>query len=143
MFQAEGEDGSEGYDSEDEDQLVCTRTKRTDVYALGMVCIFPKFVYTFVDLVTLDHAGKSMYTYQLSMLFEPRQEIFTGAIPYSEYRNDVGVYRAIDRKQPPRQPQVLTGPDPRATPMWNILLKCWDHDPSVRPDAPSVLAWVC
>jgi hypothetical protein len=86
-----------------------------------------------------DNARKSMQLNRLSRPLKILQEIITGAVPYFEYKSDVGIYRAIDKKQPPRRPKVLPGPEERAVRMWDLLLRCWDHDPSARPDALLVL----
>ncbi|KAF8597459.1 kinase-like protein [Ceratobasidium sp. AG-I] len=66
-------------------------------------------------------------------------EIFTGSLPYAEFRQDFSVIRAIDKKQTPKRPKILSGPESRANTMWELLLRCWDHDPSARPDAAMVL----
>lgn len=66
-------------------------------------------------------------------------EIFTGAVPYVEYRSDFGVYGAIHQKQPPRRPTELSVNEERPEITWSLLLECWDHDPSARPDATAVL----
>lgn len=50
-----------------------------------------------------------------------------------------GIFGELFRKQLPKRPQELSGPDERTTQTWLLLLKCWDHNPSVRPDASSVL----
>ena len=63
-------------------------------------------------------------------------------VPYAEYRSDMGIYRALYKKKPPKQPKVLSLPEHQITPMWNLLVSCWDHDPSARPDAASVSALV-
>lgn len=62
----------------------------------------------------------------------------SGNVPYAEYKSEMGIYRAIHNKQPPKRPAVLSHTDQRSDPMWSLLLECWDHDPSVRPDASSV-----
>lgn len=67
----------------------------------------------------------------------------TGKVPYAEYVNDMGIYRAIDKKQPPARPIELSGPNERANQMWTLLRKCWDHDPVARPNASLVLTSVC
>lgn len=54
----------------------------------------------------------------------------------------MGIYRAVAVQRPPKRPQQLAGSDTRAAPMWNMLLKCWDHDPSARLDAESVFTLV-
>ena len=66
----------------------------------------------------------------------------TGTVPYSEYRTEMGIYRAIYNKQPPRRPAKLPGHEEQAETMWSVLLECWDHDPIARPDAATVLEMV-
>lgn len=63
-------------------------------------------------------------------------------MPYAEYRNDPGIYRAIYKKEPPKRPGELIGPDERAEQMWELLLHCWNHDPWARPNASSVFTSV-
>jgi len=82
-----------------------TRSRQTDIYALGMTTL----------------------------------EIVSGKVPYSEYKNDVAIIRALDRKRPPMRPKELPCPNERADAIWTLLLQCWDHDPVSRPDALSVL----
>lgn len=50
----------------------------------------------------------------------------------------MGIYRAVDSKQPPKRPEELLGRDKRSDMMWALLLICWDHNPNARPDAPTV-----
>lgn len=63
-------------------------------------------------------------------------------MPYAEYRSDMGIYRALDRKVPPKRPTEFPGTDDRATAMWQLLLQCWDHDPSARPETSAVMTLV-
>ncbi|KAF8597469.1 WD40 repeat-like protein [Ceratobasidium sp. AG-I] len=77
-----------------------------------------------------------MYALGMTLL-----EIVTGRIPYFEFRNDMAVYRAISRKKPPKRPKEMAEGDDRANEMWELLQKCWDHDPAVRPDAPYTLSY--
>ncbi|KAF8594402.1 WD40 repeat-like protein [Ceratobasidium sp. AG-I] len=67
-------------------------------------------------------------------------EIMSGDVPYHYYQRDVTIYGALNKRQPPKCPQVLSEPDGRSSYVWNLLLACWDHDPSARPDASSILA---
>ncbi|KAF8602231.1 WD40 repeat-like protein [Ceratobasidium sp. AG-I] len=69
-------------------------------------------------------------------------EIVSGAVPYAEYRSDMGIYRAIDRKQLPKRPKLPAGPDEPANQMWALLVRCWDHDPDDRPEASFVLRFL-
>jgi len=65
-------------------------------------------------------------------------EIITGKVPYSEYRNDVSIIRALDKKQLPVCPEELQGPNARAELMWTALRTCLYQDPAARPTA----AWL-
>ncbi|KAF8599438.1 hypothetical protein BDV93DRAFT_590957 [Ceratobasidium sp. AG-I] len=67
-------------------------------------------------------------------------EVISGNVPYYQYAFDVAIFHALSKKQPPKRPQELSGSDERSTHMWTIFLQCWDHDPSARPNASSVLA---
>lgn len=65
------------------------------------------------------------------------QEIISGNVPYAEYQSDMGIYRAIHAKKPPKRPKEIGVRTEIATPLWELLLRCWDHDPSARPNAVS------
>ncbi|KAF8602233.1 hypothetical protein BDV93DRAFT_444457, partial [Ceratobasidium sp. AG-I] len=69
-------------------------------------------------------------------------EIVSGDMPYAEYRNDMSIYRAIDKKQLPRRPEQLTGTDEPTNMLWALLVRCWNHDPGARPEASFVLRFV-
>ncbi|KAF8596613.1 hypothetical protein BDV93DRAFT_527976 [Ceratobasidium sp. AG-I] len=69
-------------------------------------------------------------------------EIVTGRIPYFEFRNDMSIYRAISRQKPPKRPKELAETDERSNQIWELLVRCWDHDPAVRPDAPYSLSYL-
>lgn len=63
-------------------------------------------------------------------------------MPYAEYRSDMGIYRAMHAKTPPKRPKELPATEEKVERMWTLLLTCWDHDPSARPEAASVVALV-
>ncbi|KAF8603733.1 kinase-like protein [Ceratobasidium sp. AG-I] len=67
-------------------------------------------------------------------------EVITGKVPYSEYLQDPGIIRALDRKKPPVRPKELVSTNEQANMVWALLLQCWDHDAATRPGALSVLA---
>ncbi|KAF8603726.1 kinase-like protein [Ceratobasidium sp. AG-I] len=69
-------------------------------------------------------------------------EIVTGKVPYSEYLQDLGIIRALDRKKPPVRPKEFVSTNEQANAVWTLLLRCWDHDAATRPDASSVLTSV-
>jgi hypothetical protein len=77
------------------------------------------------------------------MLFKEAQEIITGQVPYVEYKNEHGVYRALDKKSPPICPKELAGSSEREKRMWRLLIQCWDHDPMARPKARKIFKTVC
>lgn len=66
-------------------------------------------------------------------------ETITGEVPYPHIIYDTGIIFALIRKQLPKRPQELSGPEERASHIWALLVTCWDHDPSARPDASSVV----
>ncbi|KAF8593330.1 kinase-like protein [Ceratobasidium sp. AG-I] len=66
-------------------------------------------------------------------------EVISGKIPYSEYGHDMGVYRAIDRRNAPIRPKELFENSQQEDEIWVILLQCWDHDAAARPSASHVL----
>ncbi|KAF8602303.1 kinase-like protein [Ceratobasidium sp. AG-I] len=66
-------------------------------------------------------------------------EIISGKVPYAEYRQDQGIYRALGKKKPPTRPEEFPNTDEKAAKVWKLLLRCWDHEPTGRPDAAEVL----
>ncbi|KAF8594920.1 hypothetical protein BDV93DRAFT_529003 [Ceratobasidium sp. AG-I] len=65
-------------------------------------------------------------------------EIVTGRVPYSEYYYEMAIYGALYKKQLPRRPDELPEDKQTACNMWQLLVKCWDHDPSGRPAADDI-----
>lgn len=49
----------------------------------------------------------------------------------------------MSKKKLPRRPKELAETDDKANQMWDLLLKCWDHNPAARPDALFILSYVC
>ncbi|KAF8594851.1 WD40 repeat-like protein [Ceratobasidium sp. AG-I] len=78
-----------------------------------------------------------MYAFGMTLL-----EIVTGRIPYFEFRNDMSIYRAIIRQKPPKRPKELAESDERSNQIWELLVRCWDHDHAARPDAPYSLNYL-
>lgn len=111
-------------DDENETDPPASSTKQTDIYALGMVSAAAS------DTAACSKPLKTML------------ETITGKVPYAEYRKDMGIYGALTNKQPPARPSELLGPDVQPDQMWHLLLRCWDHNPTARPNALSVLTSV-
>jgi len=75
--------------------------------------------------------------YALSIVFI---EIFTGEVPYARAIEAQVIYRTITGFRPKRpENSVKLG---LSDEVWEILQKCWDHDPSERPEAHLVLDWL-
>lgn len=118
---------------------------KTDVYALGMVRFqYPTEYGPISNVFTSDHAGVFLDFCPIisERSSNPDQETISGKVPYHQFLYDVAIIRALDRKEPPRRPEQLSGPDERLARTWALLLACWDHDPSARPDASAVLETV-
>ncbi|KAF8603730.1 kinase-like protein [Ceratobasidium sp. AG-I] len=67
-------------------------------------------------------------------------EIVTGKVPYSEYLQDLGIIRALDKNKPPVRPAEFASANEQANAIWTLLLQCWDHDSAMRPGASFVLS---
>ncbi|CUA73447.1 Tyrosine-protein kinase CSK [Rhizoctonia solani] len=65
-------------------------------------------------------------------------EIVTGEAPYSEYRFDVGVMKAVVIGKLPKRPAALREGN-RKDAFWNLLEQCWNPDQTARPSAQRVL----
>lgn len=50
----------------------------------------------------------------------------------------MAIYGALYRKQLPRRPSELPEENKKTSRMWELLVKCWDHDLSIRPDAGDI-----
>lgn len=66
-------------------------------------------------------------------------EIITGSVPYgSQCRKDFQVYNKLKEKVLPERAEQFDQ-DERGVGVWALLVRCWDHDPDVRPSADEVL----
>ncbi|CEL60427.1 hypothetical protein RSOLAG1IB_09633 [Rhizoctonia solani AG-1 IB] len=67
-------------------------------------------------------------------------ETITGAVPYAKQcRADINIYHALTKKVFPRKDVEIFGSHQRGEGMWTLLMRCWDHDPTIRPTAREVL----
>ncbi|KAJ1302565.1 hypothetical protein OPQ81_002882 [Rhizoctonia solani] len=84
-----------------------------------------------------DSTGKTQESdiYALGMTL---LEIVTGDSPYSEYRLDFGVVKALIEGKIPRRPAVLSEASGRDG-FWSLLVKCWNPDRTNRPGAQQIL----
>lgn len=50
----------------------------------------------------------------------------------------MAIYGALYRKELPERPRELPEEDRKSSRMWDILVMCWDYEPSSRPDAEDI-----
>lgn len=128
------------------------RSKRTDIYALGMViqvqfhyfpfCVFRPFSGCSISLIDFfcECPPKVLSAVKPT---DDEQEIVTGTIPYfPECRIDYQIFTKLSRKELPKQTMDFTRNE-RGERMWALLVQCWDHNPAARPMAYYVLDEVC
>ncbi|ELU40303.1 Pkinase domain-containing protein [Rhizoctonia solani AG-1 IA] len=86
-------------------------------------------------LISENPVERSKFTdiYALGM------ETVTNALPYSECQRDAQIYRKLHLEEYPKR-SMTHFPDNRlGNSMWEILIKCWDYNPSSRPTAGQIL----
>ncbi|CAE6497077.1 unnamed protein product [Rhizoctonia solani] len=87
------------------------------------------------DEVNTIQKTKESDIYALAMTL---LEIKTGRCPYAEYRDNNRVLRALLEKRLPKCPkEIYEFGDGRS--LWDLLISCWNHNPTARPGAQSVL----
>ncbi|KAH7345538.1 kinase-like domain-containing protein [Rhizoctonia solani] len=74
-----------------------------------------------------------VYALAMTML-----EIFTGNVPYPECRREYAVIKKIESGTLPTRPIEQLGEDYKGDLMWQLLLTCWNKNPSDRPSAGQV-----
>ncbi|KAG1808947.1 kinase-like domain-containing protein [Suillus subaureus] len=65
-------------------------------------------------------------------------QVFTGKVPYSEFRSDHQVTMQILRGRKPARPVT----PPIADALWDFMQKCWLDEPEHRPSAKEVLIFI-
>ncbi|KAG2031167.1 kinase-like domain-containing protein [Suillus americanus] len=65
-------------------------------------------------------------------------QVFTGKVPYSEFRSDHQVTVQILRGRKPARPVT----PPIADALWDFMQKCWLDEPEHRPSAKEVLIFI-
>ncbi|CAE6410800.1 unnamed protein product [Rhizoctonia solani] len=84
--------------------------------------------------------SKETDIYSLGMTF---LEVITGAVPYqAECQLEVQVLKKLMKKVFPSRSSAFFPNDAKGDAMWRLLLRCWDHDPALRPAAVGVSAIV-
>ncbi|KAF9259830.1 kinase-like protein [Marasmius fiardii PR-910] len=65
-------------------------------------------------------------------------EIFTGNVPFYGLNDFMVVVAVLEKKRPPRPESMALLNDG----MWNVMVECWDADPSKRPVAEEIFVRV-
>lgn len=61
-------------------------------------------------------------------------QVFTGQVPFYQYKQEFKVVAALEKGDIPRQPDPDVGNfDGNNDLMWKMMKMCWDRDPSKRP----------
>ncbi|KDN40401.1 hypothetical protein RSAG8_08164, partial [Rhizoctonia solani AG-8 WAC10335] len=66
-------------------------------------------------------------------------EIFTGDVPYSDYRADYSVIMTVAQGTLPTRPIRQLPDDQQGNLVWRLLLKCWSRNLDERPSAGQVV----
>ncbi|KDN40852.1 hypothetical protein RSAG8_07870, partial [Rhizoctonia solani AG-8 WAC10335] len=69
-------------------------------------------------------------------------EIFTGAVPYSQCQKDFHVMRLVQQATLPTRPNDQLNDNEKGNRMWDLLVGCWSHKAQARPSAMKVLEMV-
>ncbi|CAE6538292.1 unnamed protein product [Rhizoctonia solani] len=103
--------------------------------AISLRWAAPELMDSAEDEVNVEKTRQSdVYALGMTLL-----EIVTGEAPYSEYRLDVGVMKAVVIGKLPKRPAALREGN-RKDVFWNLLEQCWNHEQMARPSAQRVLA---
>ena len=65
-------------------------------------------------------------------------KVFTGSYPFSELAPGPAVYKMVVDHELPDRPQRLDLTDP----VWNMTLRCWQHEPDRRPKMTEVVTTI-
>ncbi|KAG1854854.1 kinase-like domain-containing protein [Suillus subalutaceus] len=85
------------------------------------------------ESISSPQLASDIYSFGCIML-----QVFTGKVPYSEFRSDHQVTLQILRGRRPARPVT----PPIADALWDFMQKCWLDEPDHRPSANEVLIFV-
>ena len=102
-------------------------TTEADVYAFGIVvvevCPWHSYVASGIEGL--------MVCLLLNLL-----KAFTGRHPFSELAPAAAVFKMIIQRELPDRPQAQDLTDP----VWEMTVRCWEHEPGSRPRMTEVVA---
>ncbi|KAG1840165.1 kinase-like domain-containing protein [Suillus subalutaceus] len=85
------------------------------------------------ESISSPQLASDIYSFGCIML-----QVFTGKVPYSEFRSDHQVTVQILRGRKPARPVT----PPIADALWDFMQKCWLDEPEHRPSAKEVLIFI-
>ncbi|KAG1778245.1 kinase-like domain-containing protein, partial [Suillus placidus] len=85
------------------------------------------------ESISSPQLASDIYSFGCIML-----QVFTGKVPYSEFRSDHQVTVQILRGRKPARPVT----PPIADSLWDFMQKCWLDEPEHRPSAGEVLIFI-
>ncbi|KAG2054341.1 kinase-like protein [Suillus hirtellus] len=85
------------------------------------------------ESISLPQLASDIYSFGCIML-----QVFTGKVPYSEFRSDHQVTVQILRGRKPTRPVTPSVADT----LWDYIQKCWLDKPEHRPSAEEVLIFI-
>ena len=63
-------------------------------------------------------------------------KVFTGGPPFPELARAAAVFKMVYNRELPDRPQAQDLTDP----VWDMTLRCWQHEPDRRPKTTEVVA---
>ncbi|KAG1884258.1 kinase-like domain-containing protein [Suillus subluteus] len=85
------------------------------------------------ESISSPQSASDIYSFGCIML-----QVFTGKVPYSEFRSDHQVTVQILRGRKPARPVT----PPIADVLWDFMQECWLDEPEHRPSAKEVLIFI-
>jgi son of sevenless-like protein len=65
-------------------------------------------------------------------------EILSGDVPFADIRRDIAVLREIDNGALPKHPGRDAISQGLSDAIWQVLQKCWEREPTMRPSITEV-----
>ncbi|KAJ7578052.1 kinase-like domain-containing protein [Mycena floridula] len=80
------------------------------------------------------HPSRDVYAYASTLL-----EIFTGKIPYHYFPQDITASMHTIAGKHPKRPAIEECSQPLPDDLWELMQKCWEKDPVLRPSTRSIV----
>ena len=103
----------------------CENARQADVYAFGIVVVE----------VSPWHSCAMHRGLTVCLLSNPLKA-FTGSPPFPELAPAAAVFKMVINRELPDRPKERGLTDP----VWDMTLRCWQHEPDRRPKMTEVVA---